>query len=157
MIYPFDNVLWDSRTKKIAKIIPENSSVIDLGAGKQNLKKFLITPSRYVPIDKFELSPDTIVADFNLDQYPDVEPADFMVAQGIIEYLDEPEKFLQRIRKYGDRLVITYREQFGSPGMERKNSFTFTELIDMLEGAGWKVARSIEFTSRHAIFECTKI
>ena len=153
MIYPFEKIKWSTRTKKIAKHIPDDSIVIDLGAGKENLLNF-IKPSNYYPVDKYRCTENTMVANFDLGQYPAIFVRGFVVVQGLIEYLENYKVFLHTIHQYGDDLIISYRTEVGQPGDQRHNSFSFAEFGTILGECGWKIVDVEKFSDKQFIFIC---
>jgi hypothetical protein len=100
---------WDERNRIIATFIPEASSVIDLGAGAQTLKRYLKSGCEYQPCDIVKSSPDTIVCDFNSGIYPSLSRRyDYVVCSGVFEYMRHPSQFLSNIRRYGNRIILSY-------------------------------------------------
>src|SRR5689334_4642044 len=56
---------WDSRTKQISGHIKPGSSVLEFGAGRLALVKFLPPDCKYTPSDLVDRGMGTIVADLN--------------------------------------------------------------------------------------------
>lgn len=154
-MYPFSNKQWTKRSKLIANMISPCSRVIDFGAGEENLKKFL-KDCEYYPVDIYPCTENTIVMDLNGPVDTFLPKVDFLVAQGLLEYLNDPLKFLKAIKPLGDTLITTYRFEFGRPGMERKNSFERAEVYKLFEEAGWKGVMREKMTPNHYIFFCKK-
>lgn len=154
-MYQFEGKQWNARTRRIAQAIKRGSSVLDLGAGEQNLKRFL-KRCEYFPVDLYPCTPETIVMDLNNIDVTKLPHVDYLIAQGLLEYLDDPEDFLKQIGHLGDNLVTTYRFEFGSPGMERKNNFPRDQVHSMLKRAGWARVLQKDYTPQHAIFYCRK-
>ena len=101
--------LWDERNRIIATFIPEASSVVDLGAGAQTLKRYLKSGCEYQPCDIVKSSPDMIVCDFNSGIYPSLSRRyDYVVCSGVFEYIRRPSEFLSGIRQYGKRVILSY-------------------------------------------------
>ena len=101
--------LWDERNRIIATFIPEASSVVDLGAGAQTLKRYLKSGCEYQPCDIVKSSPDMIVCDFNSGIYPSLSRRyDYVVCSGVFEYIRRPSEFLSSIRQYGKRVILSY-------------------------------------------------
>jgi len=101
--------LWDERNRIIASFIPEGSSVVDLGAGAQTLKRYLKSGCEYQPCDIVKSSPDIIVCDFNSGIYPSLSRRyDYVVCSGVFEYMRHPSHFLSNIRQYGKRIILSY-------------------------------------------------
>jgi hypothetical protein len=100
---------WDERNRIIATFIPEASSVVDLGAGAQTLKRYLKSGCEYQPCDIVKSSPDIIVCDFNSGIYPSLSRRyDYVVCSGVFEYIRHPSHFLSNIRQYGKRIILSY-------------------------------------------------
>lgn len=129
---------WKRRTQFISKLIPRGASVIDLGGGLCHLYKYL-EDCNYVSLDVDTFTDKTIKADFNAGKYPDIKhPFQYIVAQGVIEYMKKPKDFLRQIKKYGDVLIISYRRYVpGNWRMERK-PMSYAELNTYLEVTGWE-------------------
>jgi hypothetical protein len=99
---------WLSRSEIIALSIPSNSSVLDLGAGSQSLKRYL-QGCIYQPCDLFQTTPDTLICDFNKNIYPHIDNEyDFVVCNGLLEYIREPKVFLNKIIPMGRKYIISY-------------------------------------------------
>ena len=148
--FPWGKTVWASRSSIIAAAIQPGAAVIDLGGGLCHLAGMLKKPKRYVSIDKKEWTDRTVVADFNAGEFPDIGTFDVAVAQGIIEYVDDPLAFLNAIRKYAPILILTHRE--GAPDVH-----TRLEVIDALTKARWGVVFRRALSERQEIFYCRKI
>ena len=136
--YLWGEAEWKKRTEFIAKLIPKGSSVIDLGGGLGHLFKYL-DDCHYVSLDVDTFTDATIKADFNKGEYPDIKPKyQYVVAQGIIEYMNKPKEFLRQIQKYGDILILTFRRY--APGKWRapRKDFTFIDIFEWLKVTGWE-------------------
>lgn len=145
--YPWgENREWKKRTMAIAQIIPDGTSVLDLGGGFGNLTKYF--SGVYLSVDKRPWTDLTVVADFNKEEFPDIGTFNYLVAQGIMEYIEKPKEFLESIKKYGDILIITCRLDIMK--ME-KNQF-----ISLLNEAKWKVVFGKYFSRLEVIFYCRK-
>lgn len=150
---------WDGRTRLIAKIIPEGVSVIDLGGGFGNLFRHLKNCQNYVSLDVKNWTDATIKADFNKGEFPDIKPEfQMIVCQGILEYIEKPEEFLNKIKKYGSRLLITYRPIAGHKDTGiYKNSMSAIEAVKKIKGAGWEIIFSREIIGTQKLFYCSRI
>ena len=162
MKYPFEKISWRKRSKKIASNIPKGSAVIDLGGGDEHLFHFLKEPIAYYPIDSFKRTERTIVADFNAGEYPEIFTHHFgsgvyIVAAGIIEYISDAPIFLNRIKQYGDKLVISYLQRVGNAGMERKQTMSLDSFSELLGSTGWKISKEMRLSDHHKIFYCETI
>ena len=143
--YPWQK-RWDKRTELIAKIIPEGISVLDLGGGFGNLYQYLIDCPRYISLDIKEWTDATIKADFNKGEFPDMYPEfQIIVCQGIIEYIERPAEFLESIKKYGSKLLIT-----------RDNKVGMAEFKELLQNTGWEVIFSRSIIGSQKLFYCSR-
>lgn len=148
------NKEWKERTQKIATYIKAKQNVIELGCGYGHLKKYLKN-CKYTGLDQYEWTEGVIPADFNKGEYPDLGLFDQIVCQGILEYIDEPKTFLEEIKKYGNRLILTYKE-FAPSDIVRRNIISFQELDEMLSRAGWETLEYVKINSNQNLFICIK-
>src|SRR5579884_4182545 len=100
---------WDERNAIIGTLVPEDVSVVDLGAGAQTLRRHLKRSCTYQPCDIIQSSKDVIYCDFNRKRYP-VLPRkyDYVVCSGVFEYIRDPSHFISQIHSYGDVIIFTY-------------------------------------------------
>jgi hypothetical protein len=155
--YPW-KVEWTDRAREAAKFIPSYAGVIDLGGGLGELYKALKDPMDYYSIDLERWNDHTIKADFNKGEFPchGSMVVQFVTCLGTLEYIENPKSFLSEIRKYADRLVISYRKS-SSGGMERKNDLTFEMLENLLQRAGWEVLAKRRVKHGDRIYFCNKV
>lgn len=147
---------WKTRTMLIASIIPDGSRVIELGGGFCHLEKYLKN-SDYTSLDLKAWTDKTIKADFNNGKFPDIKPEfQIVVAQGILEYIDDPETFLKTAKKYGKILILSYLAGVRCDVEQRKNRITWIELKELIERAGWKIAFQRGFSPRQKLYYCTQ-
>ena len=88
-------------------ISPEDKSVIDLGAGNLFLKSLLSEEVDYYPVDYTSRSENTIVCDFNKEEFPDVT-ADAAFISGTLEFVNDPEWFLSEAAKRVSKIILSY-------------------------------------------------
>ena len=112
---------WDHRNQIIARLIPPNSSVLDLGAGAQTLRKHLDPRCQYQPCDIIPSTPDVITCDFNAGRYPRLtRQYDFVVCSGILEYMRDPAAFIRAIGDYGTTILLSYHPRSAEIGRLRR-------------------------------------
>lgn len=101
---------WDSRSKLVAALVPNNSRVIEFGAGRRVLEQYLDSSCSYVPSDIVDRGPGTIVFDLNERPLPDlgVDVYDVAVLIGVLEYLRELPEIVDWLAKYVAVCVVTY-------------------------------------------------
>jgi len=154
---------WDTRTEKIARLIPPNARVIEFGAGRRQLEKLLDPSCTYVPSDLTDRGPGTIVCDLNQLPLPDLSyvKAEVAVFSGVLEYIRDlgaliawlsdqvplciasyayvptSQNAFRRIRERWDRLYYGYM-----------NSYTEEELVDLFTRYGFVCTTRDTWTSQ---------
>jgi hypothetical protein len=120
---------WHDRATLAARLLRTGDVVCDLGAGSQSFKQVLPAGVGYIPVDCYDAIPGTYVADFNQPAFtlPDA-PFNVLTALGVINWLDDPEAFLQHLCELADGkfFIFTYdlwpnknnTRGFAHPGME---------------------------------------
>lgn len=136
------------RNRLIAAFVPDGSSVLDLGAGTQQLRRFLPPGCEYQPCDLVERE-NVLGCDFNAGRFPDVRQRyDVLVVSGVLEFVRDPEGFLGRLPSFGDTLLLSYRiRPTGVTVRERLVSgylshLTQEELEDMLDRLEYRWERA---------------
>lgn len=158
-----ENPHWDARNVYIASLIPDRSSVLDLGAGAQTLRGHLKPGCRYQPCDLVRSSPDVILCDFNRRAFPNLagELFDYVVCSGVLEYIRQPEEFIAHIRHYGRRLIVTYNVRLdGDSIIDRLacdwiNHMTQGDLDRLFSGGGLTARLLTTRLRAEQIFELT--
>jgi len=99
---------WKDRIAYMAKFINQGSSVMDLGCGKMWLNDYIPANSKYIPVDYCIRSPQTIIANFNKNEFPLVY-ADVLFISGCLEYLISPDWFFEQVSKKAiHRIILSY-------------------------------------------------
>lgn len=174
--YPW-KVQWTLRNKRVGELVMtvKPKSVLDIGGGLGELKKYISKKIDYVSIDIEKWTDDTIVADIN-KELPDIEMRiDAIVVQGTIEYVTNPKKFLEEIKKYGYKLFITYRLDNKDESEETKkvkedmrarmdengfdiqrNDYSIVEIENIIKESGWRIVEKIKGKGNERIYYCKK-
>ncbi len=99
---------WDARTQAIAAMIPAGSRVIEFGAGRRQLEKFLPSGCSYTPSDLVDRGPGTIVCDLNKQPLPDIKHLNLSVAVfgGVLEYVADVDALLAWLSASGIQICI---------------------------------------------------
>jgi hypothetical protein len=148
---------WDARTQKIARLIPAASRVIEFGAGRRQLEKFLDPTCTYVPSDLAARGLDTFVCDLNRVPRPDLGNlnVDTAVFGGVLEYVRDLESLVNWLAAQVSQCVASYsctpsdsgivrwlRERFNRIYYGYMNSYNEEEFIELFRRAGFRcVAR----------------
>ena len=111
---------WPERAEAAARLVgflplQPGDSLIDLGCGHQTIRHLLPKFLRYVPVDQRARSADCLVCDLNT-HYPAGHHR-VVVALGLIEYLDNPQRFLRLVSQQADFAVFSYNSD---PDPERR-------------------------------------
>jgi hypothetical protein len=161
--YPWKDCDWSKRTKFIASLIKPKSNVVDIGGGYGRLKIYLPKGCDYVSLDKEEWTHDTIKADFNKGEYPDLastrekETGNVVVVQGVLEYIIRPSDLLHNIRKYGETLIVSYlKDDYSTREQNRFNFMNFNTLKRLLVRTGWTVKKEFKLPRNQRVFYCIK-
>ena len=99
---------WDERTRVIAGLVRPDSRVIEFGAGRRQLEKFLPASCRYTPSDLVDRGPGTIVCDLNRRPLPDLRHLCLNVAVfgGVLEYIADVPSLVLWIASIGIQTCI---------------------------------------------------
>jgi hypothetical protein len=106
---PTRGYLTSERNQLIASFIRAGETVLDLGAGTQQLRRFLPAGCEYQPCD-LHGDRGVLLCDFNAGEVPNVPHRyDVLVASGLLEFIRDPDRFLARVAELGDVLLLSYR------------------------------------------------
>jgi hypothetical protein len=137
---------WDERSRLMARSIPADSRVVDVGAGAQALRSALPPDCIYVPIDVVSRTPDTIVCDLNHDQPPALS-ADYLVASGLLEYITDVPRLVSWMASVAPQIILSYEGADGQSRYYRRksgwvNDYTDSEVRELLRRHGLSVVES---------------
>jgi hypothetical protein len=138
---------WDARSRLLAEWIPEGSSVIEFGAGRLAMKKFLPQGCKYTPSDLVDRGEGTIVLDLNARQLPGIGQFDVAIFGGVIEYIFDVDRLASFTAKTAKTVVFSYVSGgYLSNPHERTvrgwvNNFAADELVHIFEAAGFRCAQ----------------
>lgn len=155
---------WDERTQRIALLLPTDSRIVEFGAGRQQLKRFLPPGSSYTPSDLVDRGPGTIVCDLNQRPLPALSHLAPQVAVfgGVLEYIRDVPSLLQWIAGEGIETCIAsfdplpqklgpirrYREVARRTYFGYMNLLTEPELLHSFEAAGFRCTLRQSWTSQ---------
>jgi hypothetical protein len=126
---------WDERNALIASLIPELSTVLDLGAGAQTLRTHLRDLCVYQPCDVVKTTADTWLVDFNHGIYPDTDVVfDYVVLSGVLEYATNLSEPLAHAALCGRTVIASYSPVSSETRKQREKHGWFNHLTrDELE------------------------
>lgn len=162
---------WDERTKTIAKLVPANSRIIEFGAGRRQLERFLPAGCTYTPSDLVDRGVGTIVCDLNQRPLPGLSGVapEVAVFGGVLEYIRDVAGLARWLADSGVSTVITsfdpvgaglgivgrYRESGRRSYYGYMNQLTEEDLAGIFKTAGFDCAGRQHWT-RQVIFEFRK-
>lgn len=133
---------WDHRTKRIASLVSPGASVIEFGAGRMALKRFLPPTCSYTPSDLVDRGPGTIVCDLNSSTLPDFAPHDVAVFSGVLEYVNDVPRLVSNL---SNRVVTIIASYAGTESNKRNrraqgwvNDFSSREFVRIFEMRGFR-------------------
>lgn len=147
------NPEWEERAKVMARYVPPHSRVIDFGAGRRSLERFLDPACLYIPADLVSRGSDTVLIDVNRRPLPDLTHlgADVGFFAGLLEYVDDLPSFVAWVGKQVPYCVISYqlaRSRRGTAGRWKEafdravagwvNTYNRDELKQIFEAAGYR-------------------
>jgi hypothetical protein len=101
---------WESRTQKLAGLIPPDTRVIEFGAGRRRLEAYLAPGCIYLPSDLVERGPDTFVCDLNRRPLPDLGALrpEVAVFAGVLEYIRDVPSLVEWLAGHVRYCVASY-------------------------------------------------
>ena len=149
---------WKHRIKKMAEFIPESGRIVDLGCGRMWLKEIIDEKNHsYIGVDYTPRDENTIVCDFNLKEFPNIE-AEVYFASGVLEYVKNYKWFISNIARHSQRCILSYcpievfnnkKERIDLGWKNHLNSF---EIIKLFKKANMQLRFLTETNTRNKIF-----
>lgn len=135
---------WDERTRLVAGMIPAQSSVLELGAGRLRLREYLAAGCRYTPSDFVDRGPGTILWDLNAHEWPDLGIYDVAVFSGVLEYVHDVRRLVSFLGSHVQTIVASYSVfRKGDRAYRRRslgwvNDHSQNELVAIFAEAGFE-------------------
>jgi len=99
---------WDARTETLASLVPPGSSVLEFGAGRQVLVRYLPERCIYTPSDLVDRGNGTIVCDLNAGRLPPFPYHDVVVFGGVLEYVHDLPRLIRHLAGCCREIVASY-------------------------------------------------
>jgi hypothetical protein len=160
------DVDWDTRTRAIAALVPPGSHVIEFGAGRRQLQRWLPGDCFYVPSDIVDRGAGTLLCDLNRRPLPTLgrqAPLQIAVFSGVIEYVVDLPGVLAWLAPQVDRVIASYNCAPSSRTAARRlrvtaarlsagwvNDFTQIEIIARFSDAGFKLVTTYAVSGTQA-------
>ncbi len=134
---------WNERNMAIGKIVDENSSIIEFGAGNETMRKFIPESCRYVGSDIYKRFPTTIVCDLNTPFLPDLSSYDTIIMSGVLEYIHVKniENLIEHARGFINKFICSYNHATSRAKNGWVNDLSKNDLICMFAKYGYKLDR----------------
>ncbi len=144
---------WDSRTLRMAELIPPGSSVLELGAGRQVLRAALPEGCTYTPSDLVSRGPDTLVCDLNARRLLDFPAHDIIVLSGVLEYVDKVPRLVRHLApRCRVAMILSYAVTDTNPEDRARhgwvNHYSAAALTRVFEAAGFRAAGAEHWQSQ---------
>lgn len=133
---------WDERTRLIADLIPDGSSVVEFGAARLVLPRYLGQTCTYQPVDLVKRSDDTLVFDLNgpLPALP--RRYDYAVFSGVLEYVEDIDRVMRWLPGVANQIIFSYAvtDFLSDPVTRRRNgwinSFSDADVRKLIKKSG---------------------
>jgi hypothetical protein len=157
---------WEARTAQLARHVPAGSRVIEFGAGRGWLPKYL-DDCTYFPSDLVARIPDTIVCDLNKRPLPDLRHLrlDVAVFSGVLEYVTNLPALAEWLSTQVTTCVASYDGVDSPRGsaerileLGRRKSFGYMnscepdEIVAVFEKAGFRCGRMDRWESQEVYY-----
>ncbi len=133
------------RAEAAAPFIPAGAHLLDLGAGRMDLRARMPIGAQYHPADLVAWSADCISVDLNAGPFP-AGRYEVVAALGLLEYLHNPATLIAAARNAAYRLIATYPVYDSRLPITARRGYGWMNDIDlagfeaMLAGAGWRIS-----------------
>ena len=149
-MHQYNKHSWSQRNKFIVPFLNEQSSIIDYGCGHKDILNYY-KPTKYLGID---LNPSAdIVVDLN-----NFEPIyfgyDYGLILGVLEYLNNPFTFLNKVSTTADKFIILNFIR-GKRKKAWKQSFSLDQLLEEY-GNVFNSVLNYKVNNKYDIFLCSK-
>ena len=154
--------LWDERTEMIASLVPENSSIIEFGAGQMTLRKHLPKGCTYTPSDIVHRNISeykSVIYDLNDSKPPELKQKyDIAVFSGVLEYVNDIPKLAKHLSPKVPHIIASYAITDYNPGLFfRRNSgwvndYDGKSFVSLFEDAGYNCASSIRWKNQNIYY-----
>jgi hypothetical protein len=101
---------WDERTRIIARMIRSGAHVIEFGAGRRVLERYLPMGCTYIPSDLVDRGQPTLICDLNVEPRPDLRRLhlDTAVFGGVLEYIKDLESLVAWVTRDVSCCIASY-------------------------------------------------
>src|SRR4029077_1918958 len=138
------------RAEAASPFIPPGAHLLDLGAGRMELRRRLPLGASYRPADLVAWSEECELVDLNYGPFPGGHSPgghyEVIAALGLLEYLHDPGSLIATARAFAYRLIATYPiVESGLPVVARRghgwmNDYDLAGFEGLLTAGGWRIS-----------------
>lgn len=99
---------WDERTRLLSRLIDTPENVIEFGAGRQFLKKYLPPACIYQTSDIVDRGNGTLLIDLNGPDLPRLRWWEYAVFGGVVEYVSDVPRLVTWLTTFAKNVVMSY-------------------------------------------------
>jgi hypothetical protein len=156
---------WDERTIIMARLVPENSNVLEFGAGRLVLQDHIPASCRYTPSDLCDRGQGTIICDLNKRPLPDFIGHDVLVFSGVLEYIHDVPSLIENFSGNCKIIIASYvcatgKSVFSILRRRRAswvNDYSSVELKGIFCSYGFICSKEIVYNNNQIIYAFEKI
>ena len=145
--------VMERRIKFMLNMIDTTSikSLMDLGCGKLNTKKYLPESVEYIPVDFLKYDKSVIQRDFNAGEFY-FKQADVVFCSGIFEYIYDLDAFVNKISQCTDTILASYIFYGDRPKPSFViNKYDEEEFFDIFKKYGFEIENIIREDEKNNI------
>lgn len=166
------DIAWDKRTRNIAALIAPDSNVIEFGAGRRQLPRWLPPRCGYIASDIVARGEQTLVCDLNkrpLPSLPHQTSVQVAVFSGVLEYVADLPGVISWLATQVDQVIASYncitpadtvaariRAAAARLSAGWVNGFTQAEFIASFDKAGFTLIKYVEGEKNEHIYVFSK-
>lgn len=155
-----DNIDWDLmhfRVEMFSKwITADIHSVVDYGAGKMYLQKYLVPDVKYYPVDYIRRNERTILCDLNQGVFPDIR-SDAAICSGVLEFIYTAGQLLTHVCEHTAKMIIlSYLGVDDFPDVDGRRASAYVsdlserQIIALMESKGFELDKKVPDPVNHA-------
>ena len=147
------------RIALMAELLPTKGTVLDFGCGKMWLREFIDESNiTYKGLDYVSRDKNTIVCDINSESIPEI---DYNIAflSGFLEYVDNPQNFINQIAKKANTVVVSYCTTDNFPELDKriertwKNHLADADIVNLFDREDYELVKKNDYRNTIYVFE----
>ena len=143
---------WNMRSELIAKLVPENSTVFEFGAGVGALQQHLSSSCTYQKSDLVDRDGETEIFDLNAENLLPIVGFDTAVLSGVLEYIHDVPRTINFLAANFKRVLLSYACLDKNSTDRRShgwvNDYKISELVSYFKESGFVVYNYIKWKTQ---------